>query len=357
MSQPSPSFTQALDIVKEDPFFADAVRKYYAAQTMPGEDEKPVKVRWSTAELLTTQFPETKWAIPGILPEGLSILAGRPKLGKSWLALQFAHAVGTGGVALGSKVTRGDVLYLALEDGSRRLQERLRLQCVPAAAGITFITEWRPFSNGGMVDLELELRFKEYRLVIIDTFSRASGGLDDQQDMQAMTRIMGSLQHLSLDHHAAILLIDHHRKQGGFNSDPIDDILGSTGKAAVADCSLGLYRERGKSGASLRVTGRDMADAEMALSWDGQFHCWQYDGPADQVREDSEKGRVLAAVRSIFDLGDLPTTKNIAEQCGIAAPNVNNALQRLAADGLVRRGNKVGVQQPYYPVESTNDER
>lgn len=354
MTETSPQFMQAVDTVKDHPLFVGAVRKFYTAKFNGSEGEdQPAKVRWTAAELLHTQFPETKWAVPGILPEGLSILAGRPKLGKSWMALQIAHAVGMGGCVLGKRVERGNVLYLALEDGPKRLQERLMLQQVPDEAWITFITDWKPLSDGGLPDLEGELTTKDYRLIVIDTFSRATGGRDDQQDMQDMTRIMGALQKLALLNGEAILLVDHHKKPGAFNSDPIDDILGSTGKAAVADCALGLYRERGKPGATLRITGRDMPDSDMVLSWDGQLCCWQYEGMADQVREDSERGRVLMAVKALQENGELPTTKNISTYTGVAQPNVSTCLQTLVTDGKVKRGDKVGVQQPYYLVDTS----
>jgi hypothetical protein len=54
------------------------------------------KTGWSADELMATQFPEMVWLIPGILPEGLTFLGGKRKLGKSWLGLQVALAVGTG---------------------------------------------------------------------------------------------------------------------------------------------------------------------------------------------------------------------------------------------------------------------
>src|SRR5205807_6101859 len=92
---------------------------------------------FSLRELLSWDLPPTRWAIPEILPEGLTLLAGKPKLGKSWLALSAALSIACGGVALGTQpVIRGDVLYLALEDNARRLQARTRrllasIQSVP----------------------------------------------------------------------------------------------------------------------------------------------------------------------------------------------------------------------------------
>ena len=73
------------------------------------------------------ELPPVRWTIPEILPEGLTLLAGKPKLGKSWLALSVALSIAAGGVALGTQpVAKGDVLYLALEDNARRLQSRAR---------------------------------------------------------------------------------------------------------------------------------------------------------------------------------------------------------------------------------------
>ncbi len=87
--------------------------------------------RQSAADLLRKELPPVRYVVPGYIAEGLTVLAGRPKLGKSWLALDLAVAVATGGAALGSiRVEQGDVLYLALEDNERRLQKRL-MQLLP----------------------------------------------------------------------------------------------------------------------------------------------------------------------------------------------------------------------------------
>jgi len=110
-------------------------------------------------ELLQLEFPSVRWAVPRLIPEGVAILAGSPKIGKSWLALGIAVAVATGGVALGKiQVEPGEVLYLALEDSQRRLQKRL--QClIPPQYGHTsghlhFVTEWPRLHLGGIDRLE-----------------------------------------------------------------------------------------------------------------------------------------------------------------------------------------------------------
>src|SRR5205807_3358146 len=101
---------------------------------------------FSLPDLLSWELLPVRWTIPEILPEGLTLLAGKPKLGKSWLALSVALAVAAGGFALGKQpVTQGGVLYLALEDNERRLQSRARqllasMTSVPG--GMEFALSW-----------------------------------------------------------------------------------------------------------------------------------------------------------------------------------------------------------------------
>lgn len=85
---------------------------------------------YSAADLQQQTFPPPRWAVPDLLAEGVNVLAGAPKLGKSWLALGLGIAVASGGRALGSiDVVQGDVLYLALEDTPRRLFDRMGKLC------------------------------------------------------------------------------------------------------------------------------------------------------------------------------------------------------------------------------------
>lgn len=309
-------------------------------------DPAPVKITWTVAELLGADFPDPVWAVPGVIPVGLTFLAGRPKVGKSWLALQVAGAVGTGGQALGREVKAGRVLYLALEDSPRRLKARLQTQQVQRAAAITFKTSWPNLAEGGLAELQAEIEKDGYTLIVVDTLSRALGRAD-QQDIAEMTTILGNLQRIAQLYNLAILLIDHHRKPAGLLANPIDDILGSTAKAAVADSALGLFREQGKHGATLKVTGRDLEELELALEWDSLICCWQVLGEAGQVRKDSLQADILAAIPELEGLGELATTAHIAQHLGKNKGNVSRALADLALVGKVIKGQKQGREQPY----------
>lgn len=88
---------------------------------------RPNPVVKSAAKLLETKMEPTRWAVQGVLPEGVTLLAGKPKQVKSWMALGLCEAIAAGGVAFGTRrVEKGETLYLALEDNERRMQKRIR---------------------------------------------------------------------------------------------------------------------------------------------------------------------------------------------------------------------------------------
>ena len=252
--------------------------------------------RWTVAELLEAEFPDVDWAVPGLVPCGLTILAGRPKIGKSWLTLQLASAVGTGGVFLGQQAVEGPVLVYALEDSPRRLQSRLSLQRVPTGANVIF----SPMKWDGWDELDRELSQTDYRLVIVDTISRTLGEAD-QNDTGKMTSMLATPQRLALQHNTSILIVDHHRKSNSAERG-IDDLIGSTAKSAVADAILQLYREQGKHDTYLQITGRDI-EAEKALVVKFDQHSWQLEGDAAQMNQRALREKIIDAIHELSQRG------------------------------------------------------
>ncbi len=227
--------------------------------------------------LLQQELPELQWAVPGLLPEGVTLLAGKPKMGKSWLALNLAVAIAQGRPALGRLPTqRGQVLYLGLEDHERRIADRLRkvLQDEPAPVDLCWGGYWRPLTGGGLEDLETYLTgYPATRLIIIDTLARvrpptASGGNIYSEDYAIIT----PLKQFAEAHHLSILLIHHLRKNGA--SDPMDEISGSTGLTGATDCNMVLQRERGQREATLHITGRDVEEQTLHLTFDEDCATW-----------------------------------------------------------------------------------
>jgi RecA-family ATPase len=105
----------------------------------------PRRTRWTDAELMAVQFPEPKWTVPGLLCESVNMLAGAPKLGKSWMSLGLGAAIANGDPALNSiDVERGPVLYCALEDTGRRLQRRRRQMLAARGRAAPLLTSKPP---------------------------------------------------------------------------------------------------------------------------------------------------------------------------------------------------------------------
>jgi RecA-family ATPase len=308
----------------------------------------PPRKRWTVAELLDAEFPEPKWAIPDLIPEGLTIIGGRPKIGKSWLLLQAAIAVGSGGRFFGKQVEQGNVLYVAFEDGPRRLQDRLRKMGMPRDALVTFERVWRPMQNGGLDDLVAELAAVDYRLVIFDTLTRAFPGLSQKDRPEIIGSCIDNIQTIATNRNISITFSDHTRKPNGFDSDPIDDILYSSEKVKSADVVLALYKEQGKSGAKLLGRGREIETVDLALQWDPELWCWQCKGNNDEVQMTAQELDILEALKSY---GKARMT-DIASATGINKGSVYRILMNLWTNGKIHKDNSgkdtfYEVKQPY----------
>jgi len=307
-------------------------------------------------DLLRREFKPPVWIVPAYLPAGLTILAGRPKVGKSWLALQICQAVANKGKVFDQDIERGPVLYLALEDHARRLQNRMQAQGWPAdTTGVDFMLvdafreQIQHLNSGGGMRLAKHIRERGYRLVVVDTFSRALKG--DQKDESDMTAAMAPLQETALALEIAIVLIDHHKKpMAAAFPNPIDDILGSTAKGAIADAAWGLYKEQGKRGAKLAIIGRDVDDVTLKLVFDVELHCWQCEGEAREIEKTERRQEILDALKLLARA----QLKDVADAIGQPKSHTHYRLQDLVNAGLVIRtteGTNVFYSLPGQPKQ------
>lgn len=172
--------------------FDAAARADPALRTLlNGSPAAPGKTVVTATDVLRMQFPDLQWIVPGLLPPGYTLFAGRPKQGKSWLALQLALAVATGGQALGEKVEHGNVLVCALEDGYRRLKDRMTAQgwpdpCDAVQYVISLDELGGPLDGSGLPALEQRIVEHNLRLVVVDTLARAFR-ISDMNDMAKTT--------------------------------------------------------------------------------------------------------------------------------------------------------------------------
>jgi hypothetical protein len=256
--------------------------------------------------LMTKKLPEPRWAVPGILPEGLSLLVGKPKQGKSFMGVNIGLAVAFGGKVLGRDIEYGETLALCLEDSERRLQERLRpmLNGSGAPDSLHLVTSWPRLDDGGAEHLHNWLNLHlDCRLVVVDTFAKVIQKRPGQQHLYLDDyAAVGPLKQIADEHRISIMAVHHLRKSEATN-DALDEVSGSTGLTGAADSVLILKRSRGRSEAELLVVGRDMEDAEYALDFDKATCTWKLLGSADDYRKSEARADIIDLLREEGKLG------------------------------------------------------
>lgn len=297
--------------------------------------------RWTVNELLDAEFPEPIWLVPELIPIGLVSLAGKPKVGKSWLALQLAAAIASGGSFLGKKVNQSPVLYLAYEDPGRRLKSRIKALGVQRDTPITFLNEYPLLNAGGLDQLYHEIQKLNSRLNILDTFGR-SVGRHEIKDYSENVGLLSPLQSMAQELGVTILLVDHHGKMTS-GDNPIVDLIGSIGKAATFDAVMGLYKQQGIAGGKLIVVSRDAEQSEIAVEWNPITSTWEAMG---DVRSYFQQN-VLDAIADLSSRGEPATTTKIAIHLDSDQGQVSRAISNLINIGKVQRLPKIGVEQPY----------
>lgn len=312
---------------------------------------QPIRPRtsWTAAELMACDFPEPRWAVPGIIAEGVTLLAGAPKVGKSWVALGLAIAVATGGKALGTlDVIAGDVLYLALEDPPRRLQDRLSkvLAGDEAPGRLTLSIACEPIPAGGAERICAWLdAHPDARLVIIDVFAKVRGaGNANGNQYDADYAAMSALKRIA-DHYGVAILVVHHTRKAG-SEDFLNEVSGTQGLAGAADAIAVLRRQRGAADAVLHVTGRDVEETEYPLSWVarlGSFHLLA--GQASDYSLGDTRRAILDHLREV----ESATPKQITDALGIDHATARQTCKRMFDDGQIDTDGR-GTYLPLSPV-------
>ncbi len=318
-------------------------REFYEFANNPGMIPRSMRkvTTWTVNDLLDAKFSDPLWMIRDLIPIGLVSLAGKPKVGKSWLGLYLAKAVASGGYFLGIKVDPSPVIYLAYEDSPRRLKRRLEAMGIQRDTPITFHTEYRSLNAGGLDDLYQEIQSTKTKLVVIDTFGR-SVGRHEIKDYSENVNLLSPLQSMAQEMAVTILLVDHHSKATN-DDNPTVDLIGSIGKAGTFDTLMGLYKQQGVAGAKLIVVSRDAEQSEIALEWNPTDSCWQAIGDVRSLFQQS----VLDMISELTSSGELATTKRIAVQLDSDQGQVSRAISNLINLGKVQKMPKNGVEQPY----------
>ena len=293
----------------------------------------------SARELCTMHFAPLKFAVPKIIPEGLTILAGRPKIGKSWLVLLLGVVLANGVAALGldygnAKPLKGSVLYLGLEDGRRRLQRRMTKLIGALSENwpeqLYLKTDWRRFDQGGLEDIRAwhdsaRAKGETPVLVIVDTLAKVRAvGNSKTSPYQNDHDALAGLQKLAEELGLSIVVNHHDRKMDA--DDVFDTVSGTLGLTGAVDTILVLARKA--QGTTLHIRGRDIEDeTALAMQFNKETCRWSVLGTVaaqDEVHRSEERVRILTVLKSAPD--------------GLSVPEIIMAAQlrnRNAADILL----------------------
>jgi DNA-binding transcriptional ArsR family regulator len=290
----------------------------------------------SLSALLKMDLPPVAWIVPDLLSEGLTLLAGKPKTGKSWLILGLALGCALG-CANGDPLVLGryranpmGVLYLSLEDSPTRLRDRtlkiLGTRQLPDTFG--YALRWKPLQAGGLQDLEaVLLAAPDTRLVIIDTLAKVrqpttSNGNSYQED----SALMAQLQLLANQHHLALVIVHHLRKMG--SDDVFDEVSGTLGLTGGADTTIVLKRPRYQNDGTLAITGRDVAEENLIAIFSPSTGLWSITGKV----EEGEQKQVNQSRQEILDLlrekGEMKPSE-ITKALGKAGSTIRSLLVRM----------------------------
>lgn len=278
---------------------------------------------------MTTVYKPIEFVIDGLIAQGLYILAGAPKVGKSWLALDMCLSIAKGEKNLGLKTSQGTALYLCLEDSYARIQNRLYELTDEPTEMLYFSVMSDPI--GGGLEEQIKVFVSEHRylkIVFIDTLQMVRGSTDssygsDYKDLSVLKALADKLE-------ITVIVVHHTRKCK--DSDPFNMISGSTGLSGCVDGSMVLIEtKRGSRKAKIFCVGRDIENAEINLHFDSDLKKWIV---TDELSTSKTKDNIFLAALYVYLKRHISFTGTASE--------------------LVSELKEV-TQEPFYPNRVTRD--
>lgn len=235
-------------------------------------------------ELMEQVFQGKAAVVENLLYTGAYILAGAPKIGKSFLVAQIAYHISSGRPLWGYQVRQGTVLYLALEDDEGRLQRRMyRMFGVEGANSLYFATNAKLIGSG--LDGQLENFVQEHRdtrLIVIDTLQKVRETVNDSYSYSSDYDVISKLKQFADKHGVCVLIVHHTRKQPA--GDSFEMISGTTGLLGCADGALLMQKEKRTDGkATLDIVGRDQPDQRLYLTKDQEHLVWELERAENEL--------------------------------------------------------------------------
>jgi hypothetical protein len=308
------------------------VREWLQVEGEKEEKETPGIQLRTRNELLNMQFPEPTWLVPKLIPEGgLVLFTGKPKIGKSWLALDIACGLADASSVAGIKIDKAkNTLYLALEDTEARLKDRLEIAGFREGGG-TFGTEWPRINAGGKELLERVIDKYKFEAVIIDPLARIKTRAKKEGNPYELDyEDLGALKSIA-DKKGITIIVLHHLKKGDIDEmNPLESILGTTGIIGVADTILVLRRNRTEADGTLYVVSRNAGEQELAMKFEAGR--WKVLGNAREFAISQEQRKIVEAIKT---LGENARPKEIARLLEKNQNTVRVTLKKMLALGLL----------------------
>ena len=305
----------------------DAVRYAMLHLRIQGEEEAlldvcrklgekiPVLATITAKDLMETEFPPLTEFIEGMLAPGVYILAGAPKIGKSWLVLQIAHHISTGTPLWNRKVMQSNVLYLSLEDTLPRIQRRLLRICDGETGDVAFATDADMLGAGFEKQLTSYLESNPgTKVVIVDTLAKIRGEASSSNIYASDYATMNIFKYFADSYKIVLILVHHTRKQGA--EDSMQRISGTNGLMGGADGAMILEKpDRSQLEATLTMTSRDFEDARILLHQNSDTMCWEFVGFGDGTPEDPADPILAAVADFVCEQGAWKgSAKNLVEE-------------------------------------------
>lgn len=230
----------------------------------PSEPKKKRIKGKSLVDIVNTHYPEPLQPVRGLICEGLTLLVGASKIGKSWFVLDMCLSVAAGEPFLGKPTTQGHVLYLALEDVEARLKDRTlkitQAKGIPVSPALECLIESPTIKEGLLDDLQAWIDdHQPCRLIVIDTLQAVRGLTQRGNVYELDNEFIKPIKALAERNHVAIIMT-HHVNKSKDTGDPFDRVSGSAGLMGKADTTIMMSRKRGSAEGSLTFTGRDIID-------------------------------------------------------------------------------------------------
>jgi len=305
----------------------------------------------NAGELLDKEILPTQWLVNDLIPNGLTILGGRSKVGKSYFMMKLALSLAQGKKPFGEfragfKPKTGQILYLSLEDPERRFQTRMKEICVKPNKdllnlNLSTVFQWDKLTKGGLNQIKTWISKQDNpMLIVIDTIARVwnkksttgGGGLYAEE-----YSIYGPLADLAHEYNLSIILVTHTTKSNK-TSDPFDQILGGMGTQGPADNLIVLCNEERRTDRKIfSIRGKDIEDKHLSFEASGSY--WEYLGEAYEVQKTSQRQELYDLISEVRRPLSVNEIKEIIkdEKLSIKQNSVQVILRKMLRDGQLEQ--------------------